>query len=139
MLQLALAFARRIYKLPLPCRSSPGFLVNRVLVPYLFEAMHAAAEGVPLPEIDQAALDFGMPMGPVELADVVGLDVCRHVGRIVAEALGRAPPDLARLEERERRRVLPLGRRQGAEAGRDRRRDGDTRGPRRPPGSSLAQ
>ncbi len=100
MLQLALAFARRIDKLPLPCRSSPGFLVNRVLVPYLFEAMHAAAEGVPLPEIDQAALDFGMPMGPVELADVVGLDVCRHVGRIVAEALGRAPPDLARLEER---------------------------------------
>ncbi|MCC6172374.1 MAG: enoyl-CoA hydratase/isomerase family protein [Gammaproteobacteria bacterium] len=100
MLELALAFARRIDKLPLPCRSSPGFLVNRVLVPYLFEAMHAAGEGLPLALIDQAALDFGMPMGPVELADVVGLDVCRHVGRIVAEALGRRPPDLARLEER---------------------------------------
>ncbi|MCU0759929.1 MAG: 3-hydroxyacyl-CoA dehydrogenase NAD-binding domain-containing protein [Steroidobacteraceae bacterium] len=99
-LALALAFARRIDKLPLPCRSSPGFLVNRVLVPYLFEAMHAAAEGVPLAVIDRAALDFGMPMGPVELADVVGLDVCRHVGRIVAEALGRRPPDLAQLEER---------------------------------------
>ena len=99
MLELALAFARRIDKLPLPCRSSPGFLVNRVLVPYLFEAMHAAGEAVPLTVIDQAALDFGMPMGPVELADVVGLDVCRHVGRIVAEALGRRPPDLARLEE----------------------------------------
>jgi 3-hydroxyacyl-CoA dehydrogenase/enoyl-CoA hydratase/3-hydroxybutyryl-CoA epimerase len=55
---------------------------------------------VPLPVIDRAALDFGMPVGPVELADVVGLDVCRHVGRIVAEALGRQPPDLARLEER---------------------------------------
>lgn len=95
----ALGFARRIDKLPLPCRSSPGFLVNRVLVPYLLEAMHAAAEGVPLPVIDQVALDFGMPVGPVELADVVGLDVCQHVGQIVAAALGRTPPDLARLRE----------------------------------------
>lgn len=93
-----LAFARQIDKLPLPCRSSPGFLVNRVLVPYLHEAMYAAAEGVPLASIDRAALEFGMPMGPVELADVVGLDVCRHVGEIVSRALGRATPDLSRLE-----------------------------------------
>ncbi|MCP5472116.1 MAG: enoyl-CoA hydratase/isomerase family protein [Sinobacteraceae bacterium] len=100
MLELALAFTRRIDKLPLPCRSSPGFLVNRVLVPYLLEAMHAASAGLPLALIDQAAVDFGMPVGPVELADVVGLDVCRHVGRIVAEALGRRPPDLADLEAR---------------------------------------
>jgi 3-hydroxyacyl-CoA dehydrogenase/enoyl-CoA hydratase/3-hydroxybutyryl-CoA epimerase len=99
-LQAALAFARRIDKLPLPCRSAAGFLVNRVLVPYLFEAMFAAAEGVPLPVIDQVALDFGMPVGPVELADVVGLDVCSHVGHIVAAELGRAPPDLSRLQER---------------------------------------
>ncbi len=95
----ALAFAHRIDKLPLPCRSSAGFLVNRVLVPYLFEAMFAAGEGVPLPLIDQVALDFGMPVGPVELADVVGLDVCSHVGNIVAAEMGRAPPDLSRLKE----------------------------------------
>ncbi len=100
VLQAALAFARRIDKLPLPCRSSAGFLVNRVLVPYLFEAMFAAAEDVPLPVIDQVALDFGMPVGPVELADVIGLDVCSHVGHIVAAELGRAPPDLSRLQER---------------------------------------
>jgi 3-hydroxyacyl-CoA dehydrogenase/enoyl-CoA hydratase/3-hydroxybutyryl-CoA epimerase len=93
----AIAFTRRLDKLPLPCRSAPGFLVNRVLVPYLHEAMHAAAEGLALETIDRAAVDAGMPMGPVELADVVGLDVCLHVGDIVASALGRTPPDLARL------------------------------------------
>jgi 3-hydroxyacyl-CoA dehydrogenase/enoyl-CoA hydratase/3-hydroxybutyryl-CoA epimerase len=82
----------------LPCHSAPGFLVNRVLVPYLYEAMFAAQEGLPLPVVDQAALDFGMPVGPVELADVVGLDVCEHVGQIVATALNRVPPDLKQLE-----------------------------------------
>lgn len=96
--EAALAFARQIDKLPLPCRSSPGFLVNRVLVPYLHEAMYAAAEGIPLATIDRAAIEFGMPMGPVELADVVGLDVCRHVGEIVGKALQRPAPDLAQLE-----------------------------------------
>ncbi len=95
----ALAFARELDKLPLPCRSSPGFVVNRVLVPYLYEAMYAHQEGIPIETIDQAALDFGMPVGPVELADVVGLDVCRHVGEIVALALGRRAPDLSRLEQ----------------------------------------
>jgi 3-hydroxyacyl-CoA dehydrogenase/enoyl-CoA hydratase/3-hydroxybutyryl-CoA epimerase len=99
-LQGALAFARAIDKLPLPCRSSPGFVVNRVLVPYLHEAMYAASEGISLATIDRAALEFGMPMGPVELADVVGLDVCRHVGEIVAGSLARATPDLSRLDER---------------------------------------
>ena len=96
--QCALAFARRIDKLPLPCRSSAGFVVNRVLVPYLHEAMYAAAEGLAFEVIDQAALDFGMPAGPVELADVVGLDVCQHVGEIVTAALHRASPDLTTLK-----------------------------------------
>jgi 3-hydroxyacyl-CoA dehydrogenase/enoyl-CoA hydratase/3-hydroxybutyryl-CoA epimerase len=95
----AIAFARRLDKLPLPCRSAPGFVVNRVLMPYLHEAMFAAQEGVPLPLIDEAAVAFGMPMGPVELADVVGLDVAKHVGEIVAAELHRAPPDLSRLAE----------------------------------------
>jgi 3-hydroxyacyl-CoA dehydrogenase/enoyl-CoA hydratase/3-hydroxybutyryl-CoA epimerase len=88
----AAAFARRLDRLPLPCRSAPGFAVNRVLMPYMSEAMHAAAEGIPLATIDRAATDFGMPMGPVELADTVGLDVALHVGRILAAASGRDAP-----------------------------------------------
>jgi 3-hydroxyacyl-CoA dehydrogenase/enoyl-CoA hydratase/3-hydroxybutyryl-CoA epimerase len=96
--QKAIAFTRRIDKLPLPCRSSPGFLVNRVLVPYLYEAMFAAADGIPLEVIDEAAVRYGMPMGPVELADVVGLDVCKHVGDIVSGALNRQKPDTSRLD-----------------------------------------
>ena len=76
-----MALTRRIDKLPLPCRSSPGFLVNRVLFPYLYEALHAAGEGIAFDAIDRAAVEFGMPMGPIELSDVVGLDVLLHVGR----------------------------------------------------------
>jgi 3-hydroxyacyl-CoA dehydrogenase/enoyl-CoA hydratase/3-hydroxybutyryl-CoA epimerase len=68
-LAAAMAFARRIDKLPLPCRSGPGFLVNRVLFPYLHEALYAAGEGVPLAVIDRAAVDFGMPMGPMNCGD----------------------------------------------------------------------
>ena len=89
----ALAFTRSIDKLPLPCRSAPGFVVNRVLMPYLTEAMFAAGDGVPLAVIDRAAEEFGMPMGPIELADTVGLDVCLHVGRILAKAFGRPGPE----------------------------------------------
>jgi 3-hydroxyacyl-CoA dehydrogenase/enoyl-CoA hydratase/3-hydroxybutyryl-CoA epimerase len=89
----ALAFTRAIDKLPLPCRSAPGFLVNRVLMPYMTEAMLAAGEGVPLATIDAVAVKFGMPMGPIELADIVGLDVCLHVGRILSSAFGGPAPD----------------------------------------------
>jgi 3-hydroxyacyl-CoA dehydrogenase/enoyl-CoA hydratase/3-hydroxybutyryl-CoA epimerase len=95
----AIAFAHSLDKLPIPCRSSPGFVVNRVLMPYLYEAMFVAEEGVPLAVIDGAAVDFGMPMGPIELADVVGLDVAAHVGEIVATQLGRPAPDLTRLQQ----------------------------------------
>jgi 3-hydroxyacyl-CoA dehydrogenase/enoyl-CoA hydratase/3-hydroxybutyryl-CoA epimerase len=97
-IQKAIAFTRRIDKLPLPCKSSPGFLVNRVLVPYLYEAMFALQDGVSLEVIDEAALRYGMPMGPVELADVVGLDVCKHVGDIVSGALNKRKPDTSKLE-----------------------------------------
>jgi len=89
----ALAFTRAIDKLPLPCRSAPGFLVNRVLMPYMTEAMLAAGAGVPLATIDEVAVQFGMPMGPIELADIVGLDVCLHVGRILSAAFGGPAPD----------------------------------------------
>ncbi len=96
--QKAIAFTRKIDKLPLPCKSAPGFLVNRVLVPYLYEAMFALQDGIPLETIDEAALRFGMPMGPVELADVVGLDVCKHVGDIVSAALNKQKPDTSRID-----------------------------------------
>src|SRR6187551_1790890 len=97
-IQRAIAFARKIDKLPLPCKSAPGFLVNRVLVPYLYEAMFALQDGIPIETIDEAALRYGMPMGPVELADVVGLDVCKHVGEIVSGALNKQKPDTSRLD-----------------------------------------
>ncbi len=72
----AMTFVGRIDKLPLPVKSSPGFLVNRVLIPYLLEAADLYDEGVPGAVIDKAATDFGMPMGPIELMDTVGLDIC---------------------------------------------------------------
>jgi 3-hydroxyacyl-CoA dehydrogenase / enoyl-CoA hydratase / 3-hydroxybutyryl-CoA epimerase len=97
--QAATVFARKLDKLPVPCKSAPGFVVNRVLMPYLHEAMFMAQEGVPLALIDKAAVDFGMPMGPIELADVVGLNVAADVGEIVARELGRPAPDLTRLRE----------------------------------------
>jgi 3-hydroxyacyl-CoA dehydrogenase / enoyl-CoA hydratase / 3-hydroxybutyryl-CoA epimerase len=96
---LAVAFTRRLDKLPIVCRSAPGFLVNRVLMPYLHEAMYLAEEGVPLAAIDAAATAFGMPVGPIELADVVGLDVAKDVGEIIAAELGRPAPVHPQLAE----------------------------------------
>ncbi len=79
----AAAFVRQIDKLPLPVRSAPGFLVNRVLAPYLMEAMRCVDEGIAPETVDEAALAFGMPMGPIELADTVGLDICMAVGKML--------------------------------------------------------
>lgn len=92
VVQRALAFARQIDKLAIVCMSSPGFLVNRVLMPYLSEAIRAAEEGIALPLIDRAAEDFGMPMGPIELADVVGLDVAMSVGKVFFQSGDAAAP-----------------------------------------------
>jgi 3-hydroxyacyl-CoA dehydrogenase/enoyl-CoA hydratase/3-hydroxybutyryl-CoA epimerase len=97
--ELAVAFTRRLDKLPIVCRSAPGFVVNRVLMPYLHEAMYLAQEGVSLAAIDAAATDFGMPVGPIELADVVGLDVAKDVGEIIAAELGRPAPTHPQLDE----------------------------------------
>jgi 3-hydroxyacyl-CoA dehydrogenase/enoyl-CoA hydratase/3-hydroxybutyryl-CoA epimerase len=72
----AAAFVGAIRRLPLPVTSSPGFLVNRILMPYLMEAVIMVMEGIPAAAVDRAALEFGMPMGPIELADTVGLDIC---------------------------------------------------------------
>ncbi len=76
IIEKAIVFVRKIDKLPLPVKSSPGFLVNRILLPYMLEAVALLEEGIQGPIIDKAAVDFGMPMGPVELADTVGLDIC---------------------------------------------------------------
>jgi 3-hydroxyacyl-CoA dehydrogenase/enoyl-CoA hydratase/3-hydroxybutyryl-CoA epimerase len=84
------AFVRLIDKLPLPVKSAPGFLVNRVLAPYLMTAMHCVDEGVAPEAVDAAAVAFGMPMGPIELADTVGLDICLAVGRMLGH--DGAPP-----------------------------------------------
>ncbi|HET7674713.1 MAG TPA: 3-hydroxyacyl-CoA dehydrogenase NAD-binding domain-containing protein, partial [Gammaproteobacteria bacterium] len=105
----ALAFARRIDKLPVPVKSSPGFLVNRILMPYLMEALEAAGEGIPPEAIDKAATRFGMPMGPVELADTVGLDICLSVGKILAQAYGKPVP--RQLEDKVK--AKQLGRKSG--------------------------
>jgi 3-hydroxyacyl-CoA dehydrogenase / enoyl-CoA hydratase / 3-hydroxybutyryl-CoA epimerase len=92
VMQRALAFVRQIDKLPLPCHSAPGFVVNRVLMPYLSQAIRAVEEGAPFGAIDAAAERFGMPMGPIELADVVGLDVIMSVGNVLnAQAMIAAP------------------------------------------------
>jgi len=94
----AMAFTRQIDRLPLPVSSTPGFLVNRILMPYLMEAVILESEGVPPVLIDQAATRFGMPMGPVELADTVGLDVCLHVAEILAGHFhAEVPERLAKL------------------------------------------
>ncbi len=87
------AFCRAIDKLPVPVAGSPGFLVNRILMPYMMEAMTAYSEGIPGPVIDKAALRFGMPMGPIELADVVGLDVAANVGKVLAPFLNLPIPN----------------------------------------------
>ena len=107
--QAGLAFARKLDRLPLPCHSAPGFVVNRVLMPYLNEALFAAKDGIGLADIDEVAVNFGMPMGPVELADTVGLDVCLSVGRILAQAFGKESSDkIAQLVE-----ARQLGRKSG--------------------------
>ncbi|WP_057922052.1 3-hydroxyacyl-CoA dehydrogenase NAD-binding domain-containing protein [Lysobacter capsici] len=86
------AFCKAIDKLPVPVAGTPGFLVNRVLFPYLLEAGNAFAEGIPGPAIDKAAIKFGMPMGPIELIDTVGLDVAAGVGAELAPFLGLTVP-----------------------------------------------
>lgn len=88
----AIAFVRRIDKLPLPVKSHPGFLVNRILMPYLMECMKLMEDHYSPQAIDAAAKKFGMPMGPVELADAVGLDVCLSVAKNLTQHFGGEVP-----------------------------------------------
>jgi 3-hydroxyacyl-CoA dehydrogenase/enoyl-CoA hydratase/3-hydroxybutyryl-CoA epimerase len=94
VLKKARAFLGRIDRLPAPVKSAPGFLVNRALTPYMLESMVMLDEGVKRETIDAAALKFGMPMGPVELADQVGLDICLHVAETLKSGLNRPMPDV---------------------------------------------
>lgn len=92
VIEKAIAFVRKIDRLPLLVKSSPGFLVNRVLMPYMLEAVNLLDEGVPAPVIDKAMLEFGMPMGPIALADTVGLDICLSVAKNLSQYLNIPVP-----------------------------------------------
>jgi 3-hydroxyacyl-CoA dehydrogenase/enoyl-CoA hydratase/3-hydroxybutyryl-CoA epimerase len=101
MLKKALAFVGAIDRLPLPVKSSPGFLVNRALTPYMLEAMVMLDDKIDKVTIDAAAEKFGMPMGPIELADQVGLDICLAVGDMLRSKFGDSlPPTPAWLREK---------------------------------------
>jgi 3-hydroxyacyl-CoA dehydrogenase / enoyl-CoA hydratase / 3-hydroxybutyryl-CoA epimerase len=101
LLKEALAFVGAIDRLPLPVKSSPGFLVNRALTPYMLEAMVLLDEKIDKHVIDAAAEKFGMPMGPIELADQVGLDICLDVGDMLRSKFGDLlPPTPAWLREK---------------------------------------
>ncbi len=108
-LDIGLRFVRDIGKLPLECASSPGFVVNRILAPYTNEALLLAQEGVGLAAIDKAAVRFGMPVGPIELLDSVGIDVALHVARVLGAAFGRPIPVLLEQQVAEKK----LGRKSG--------------------------
>jgi 3-hydroxyacyl-CoA dehydrogenase/enoyl-CoA hydratase/3-hydroxybutyryl-CoA epimerase len=109
VLRRALALARALDRLPLPVRSSPGFLVNRLLMTYLLEAMRLLEEGTGPSIVDAAATDFGMPVGPLELADRVGLDICLSTAETFAAGFGIDPPQVLR----ERVERGDLGRKSG--------------------------
>lgn len=109
MLQRAAAFVRQIDKLPLPVHSAPGFLVNAVLAPYLQAAMRAVDAGLSPETVDAAMLAFGMPMGPIELADTVGLDIALAAGSSLVAGVKEPPACLA-----ERVAGGRLGRKTGA-------------------------
>jgi 3-hydroxyacyl-CoA dehydrogenase / enoyl-CoA hydratase / 3-hydroxybutyryl-CoA epimerase len=109
VVQDALKFTRKLDKLPLPCKSAPGFVINRILTPYVNEAFFALEAGIPAAAIDRAAVKFGMPLGPIELTDVVGLDVSLQVGRLLGRTFQREVPQvLIRLVEEKK-----LGRKTG--------------------------
>jgi 3-hydroxyacyl-CoA dehydrogenase / enoyl-CoA hydratase / 3-hydroxybutyryl-CoA epimerase len=117
------ALTRRLDKVPVVVHDGPGFLVNRILAPYLNEAAWLLADGASVQQVDRTLRRYGMPMGPLRLLDEVGLDVARHAGTVMSEAFGErlnAPAAMAALE-----RTELLGRKGGLgfyryEDGRDR-------------------
>jgi len=105
-------FSKQIGKTPIVVKDAPGFLVNRLLMPYLTEAAIMVSEGVRIEELDPAMLEFGMPMGPIELIDEVGLDVAEKVGHILHDGFGErmSPPNTFEKLLKEKR----LGKKSGA-------------------------
>ena len=100
------ALTLKLGKVPVVVKDGPGFLVNRILGPYLNEAAFLLADGASVEEVDRAARDFGMPMGPLRLIDEVGIDIARHAGETLHSAFGermRPAPALATLGASERR------------------------------------
>src|SRR5256884_3397162 len=136
MLKQALAFVGAIDRLPLPVRSSPGFLVNRALTPYILEAMVMLNEKIDKLTIDAAAEKFGMPMGPIELADQVGLDICLAVGDMLRSKFpDLLPPAPAWLRDKVTRGELGRKTRQGFYLWRNGNAE-KTRGSPRPPATA---
>lgn len=86
VLATTIQFVQKLGKTPVVVKDSPGFLVNRILVPYLMEAVRLHENGIPVKDIDEAMLEFGMPMGPMRLLDEIGLDVAMHVAKTLADA-----------------------------------------------------
>ncbi len=95
---VAAVFAKRLGKIPVRVKDSPGFLVNRCLTPYLAEALHLLAEGLPIEAVDGPAEAFGLPMGPLRLMDEVGLDVCAKAAAVMSEAFPGRVASAAALE-----------------------------------------
>jgi len=95
----ALQFAKALGKLPVIAKDSPGFIVNRILLPYLVEAVNLFAEGMPIEAVDKLMLDFGMPMGPLRLCDEVGLDIAQHVAKDLERRLPLPVPVYDTLEK----------------------------------------
>jgi 3-hydroxyacyl-CoA dehydrogenase/enoyl-CoA hydratase/3-hydroxybutyryl-CoA epimerase len=108
----SLAFVRQIGKLPVIVRDSPGFLVNRVLFPYLLDAAELVESGVDAERIDRALVEWGMPMGPLRLIDEIGVDITIDIGNTLEKAYGQrdnVPNVLTRLRDQQM-----LGRKTGA-------------------------
>ncbi|PID48777.1 MAG: hypothetical protein CR991_09680 [Proteobacteria bacterium] len=94
ILQQAYAFAAQIKKVALPVENSPGYIVNRILFAYILQGIHLHQQQVPHTVLDKAARDFGIPLGPLELADAIGLDYCRQVGELLTKTSQLQLPEL---------------------------------------------
>lgn len=94
VIQQACAFVKQINKLPLPIQTTPGLVVNRILLTYIMQGVRLCQQNVPPVIIDKAGRDFGMPLGPLEWADVLGLDYCCQLGETLAKTSPILVPDL---------------------------------------------
>lgn len=106
VVQRSVEFVQQLGKLPVVVKDSPGFLVNRVLMPYLIEAGHLFENGARVEDVDEAMLEFGMPMGPLRLIDEVGVDVANHVADTIAKNFSPRLTNPALLEKMTKANLL---------------------------------